>query len=639
MTRKIQFVLDLLILSASFLVAYLLRFEFAMPEKAFYGALIQLPYVVLIQVVALALAGVYSFIWRYVGMRELRTFVYAFFWSALVLTVLRLTLPNRFGDWRVPLSVILTGTALGFMGVLGLRVARRALWEQEEKSRRRMRSSSGEHAPTLFFGAGEAGCLAAREIEGRTDTNLDVRGFIDDDIKKQGTVVAGIPVIGTRADLPHLVKELGITQVVITISQISREEILKLIELCQSIPVTCRIVPGFSEILEGRVKVSRIRDVKIEDLLGRPPVKFDEETVRGFLDGKTVMITGAGGSIGSELARQVARLSPARLLLVERAEFALFDIEQEVVRMSRSFREISMDALVADVGDAKRMSFIFSKHRPQVIIHAAAHKHVPLMESNSVEAIKNNVLASRRLGEMAGKFGVESFVYVSTDKAVRPTSVMGASKRVAELALQELSIHYPTRFVAVRFGNVMDSAGSVIPFFRDQVRQGGPVTVTHPEIKRYFMTIPEASQLVLEAGAMGLSGEILVLEMGEQVAILDMAVALVKQMGLKPYEEMPIIFTGLRPGEKLFEELEAIGEEMTKTRNPRIYTGKLAQVPSEQVHWVLARLERAANEEDDQAIRRILSEFLPEARLEIVPSLRRKASAPETIREKGPPAA
>jgi FlaA1/EpsC-like NDP-sugar epimerase len=625
-----QFVLDLWVLTASFLAAYLLRFEFALPKGVLFDALVQLPYVVLIQVVALALAGVYSFIWRYVGMHELRAFVYAFFWSALVLTVLRLTLPNRFGGWRVPLSIILMGTALGFVGVLGLRVSRRALWEREEKNRRRMRSSSGEHAPTLFFGAGEAGVLAAREIEGRKDTNLDVRGFVDDDPKKQGMVVQGIPVVGTRADLPRLVKELGITQVVITIARISRPEILRLMALCQSIPVACRIIPGYSEILEGRVKVTRIRDVKVEELLGRPLAELDEDVVRGFLDGKTVMVTGAGGSIGSELTRQVARFSPARILLVERAEFALFDVEQDMRRTLRSFKEIPLDALVADVGDAKRMSSIFSDYRPHVVFHAAAHKHVPLMESNSAEAIKNNVLASRRLGELAGKFGVEAFILVSTDKAVRPTSVMGASKRVAELALQELSIHYPTRFVAVRFGNVMDSAGSVIPYFREQVSQGGPVTVTHPEIKRYFMTIPEASQLVLEAGAMGRSGEILVLEMGEQVPILDLAVALIKQMGLKPYEEMPITFSGLRPGEKLFEELENGGEEMAKTRHPKIYIGKLTPLPSERIHWVLARLERAAHEGDDQGIRRILSEFLPEARLEMVPSLRTKATAPET---------
>jgi len=639
LTRKTQFILDFLVLAASFLVAYLIRFEFVIPQKELFRAFVQLPYVILIQVVALALAGVYSFIWRYVGMREVRSFVHAFFWSSLVLTVLRFTLPDRFGDWRVPLSVILTGTTLGFLGVLGIRVARRAIWEREEKSRRRLRSSSGEHIPTLFLGAGEAGVMAAREIEGRTDTNIDIRGFLDDDPKKQGAVIQGIPVIGTRADLPRLVKELGITQVVITISRISREEVLQLMAFCQSIPVVCRIIPGFSEILEGRVKVSRIRDLRVEDLLGRAPAQLEEGDVRRLLDGKNVMVTGAGGSIGSEIARQVAGFSPARILLVERAEFALFEIEQELARTLRAFREIPVDALVADVGDGKRMDAIFSTYRPQVIFHAAAHKHVPLMEFNPTEAIKNNSLASWRLGEIAGRFGAEAFILISTDKAVRPTSVMGASKRVAELALQDLANHYSTRFVAVRFGNVMDSAGSVIPTFREQVQRGGPVTVTHPEVKRFFMTIPEASQLVLQAGAMGMSGEILVLEMGTPVPVLDLAVAVIKQMGLKPYEEMPIAFTGLRPGEKLCEELEMSGEGFVRTRHPKIHIGKLVPVPSEKVRAALARLEAAAHEGDGHRIRMILSEVLPEAKLEIVPSLRVKSNVQEKKGGGGPHAA
>ena len=616
LTRKMQFILDLLVLSASFLLAYLVRFEFVIPEKAFFAALVQLPYVVLIQVIALSLTGVYSFIWRYVGMRDLRSFFIAFFSSSVVLTALRLILPDPFGEWRVPLSVILMGTILGFLGVLGLRVARRALWEAEERKRRRVRSSSGERAPTLFFGAGEAGVLAAREIEGRTDTDLDVRGFLDDDPRKQGMVIHGIPVIGNRADLPRLVKELGISQVIITIAQISRKEILKLIELCQLIPVACRIVPGFSEVLEGKVKVTRIRDVKVEDLLERPPVVLDEMLVSGFLEGKTVLVTGAGGSIGSELARQVARFRPARILLVERAEFALFEIEQELKRRLRTFSDVPVEPLVADVGDVTRMAQILECYRPGVIFHAAAHKHVPMMEANPAEAIKNNVLATRRLGELAHEHGVETFVLISTDKAVRPSSIMGASKRVAELVIQDLARRNGTRFMAVRFGNVMDSAGSVIPTFREQILSGGPVTVTHPEMKRYFMTIPEAAQLVLQAGALGRGGEILVLEMGEQVKILDIATALIRLTGLKPFEEMPIVFTGLRPGEKLAEELELGGEHFEKTRHPRIFIGKLATVNVDKLIGVLVRLEDRAFFGDGREIRAILSEFLPEARLD-----------------------
>ncbi len=634
-----QFLLDLLVLTASFFIAYLLRYDFVISQKVLFDAVVQLPYVVLIQVVALALAGVYSFIWRYVGMREVRAFFYAFFWSSLVLTALRLTLPNRFGDWRVPLSVILTGTALGFLGVLGGRVMRRALWENEERNRRRLRSSSGEFMPTLFFGAGEAGVLAAHEVEGRDDTNLDVRGFIDDDLEKQGTVIHGIPVRGTRADLPRLVKELGISQVVITIAQISRPEILKLMALCQSIPVACRIIPGFSEVLEGKVKVTRIRDVKAEDLLDRVPVALDENLVSEFLEGKTVLVTGAGGSIGSELARQVARFRPARILLVERAEFALFEIEQDLKRQLRAFNNIPVESLVADVGDVPRMTQILALHRPSVVFHAAAHKHVPMMEANPAEAIKNNVLATRRLAELAHEHGVEAFILISTDKAVKPSSIMGASKRVAELVIQDLAHRKGTRFLAVRFGNVMDSAGSVIPTFREQIAAGGPVTVTHRDMKRYFMTIPEAARLVLQAGSLGRGGEILVLEMGEQVKILDVATALIKLTGLKPFEEMPIVFTGLRPGEKLAEELELSGEHFENTRHPRIQIGKLASVETEELLRALARLEERAFVGDGEEIRAILSEFLPEARLDAVVKSAEMPLFPEDTGGRGPHAA
>jgi FlaA1/EpsC-like NDP-sugar epimerase len=614
-TRRLQFFLDLLILTGSFHLAYLLRFDFAVPADSLAQAAVQLPVVLAIQVAALALAGVYSFIWRYVGMHELKAFVYAFWWSALALAVMRFTLPVSLGDWRVPISVILMGSVLGFVGVLGMRLLRRLLYEASERQRPRPRVSDGPRVPTLFVGAGECGRVAAREIEGRLDTDLDVWGFIDDDAAKQGMVLHGLRVLGTTKDLGQIVRTLGIQQVVITIAQIGRPEILRLIDLCQKVPVKVRIIPGFSEILEGRVKVSRIRDVNIEDLLGRSPVELERETVNEFLDGKTVMVTGAGGSIGSELARQVGRFRPARILLVERAEFALFDIEQELTRSLRSFRDTPVEALVADVGDEVRMRAIFAEYRPQVVLHAAAHKHVPMMESNASEAVKNNILATRLLATIAGDSGAQAFVMISTDKAVRPTSVMGASKRVAEIAVQDLSSLYTTRFVAVRFGNVIGSAGSVIPVFREQIRQGGPVTVTHPEMRRYFMTIPEAAQLVLQAGAMGTGGEIFVLEMGEQARILDLAETMIKLSGLKPYEEMPIDFTGLRPGEKLYEELEYEGEALSRTGHPKILIGNLAPYPREQVAEALKTFGQLARVGTPDDIRMALAGFLPEARL------------------------
>ncbi len=634
-----QLFADLGMLSLSFLVAYLLRFDFVLPRNVLLDALTQLPAVVLIQFAALAAAGVYSFIWRYVGMRELRAFIYAAVWSSLVLTTLRFCLPNPLASWRVPLSVIVLGTVLGFGGTLSLRVFRRFLFERAEKRRSRPRPHLGERLPTLFLGAGQAGVMAARESEGRDDGELDVRGFVDDDPVKQGMVIHGLRVLGSTADLPRLVKELGIAQVVITIAQISRPDTLRLIELCQKIPVNVRIIPGLSEILEGRVKVTRIRDVKVEDLLGRSPVYLDESEVRSFIDGKTVMVTGAGGSIGSELARQISRLRPAQLLLVERAEFALFDVEQELIRSMRAFHELPVVPLVADVGDRQRMNAILSEYRPHVIFHAAAHKHVPMMEANVGEAIKNNTLATGLLADLAGQHEAEAFILISTDKAVRPTSVMGASKRLAELALQAAAQRHETRYVAVRFGNVIGSAGSVIPAFRDQIARGGPVAVTHPDMKRFFMTIPESAMLVLQAGAMGKGGEIFVLEMGEQVRVLDLAVAMIKMSGLKPYQEMEVVFTGLRPGEKLFEELELAGEEFVKTRHPKVFIGNIAPLPHETVRAGLLRLEQLARDGDSDGIRAFLSELVPEARLEGVRRRKVSGSAPGRTGGGGPHAA
>lgn len=627
LTRGAQFVLDTLILVCAFVLAYLLRFEFAVPPKELGRAIEQLPYVVIIQIGALALAGVYSFIWRYVGMGEVKAFVYAALWSALVLTALRLLLPDSLGEWRVPLSVVLMGTVLAFGGVLGLRVLRRYLYEVSQRRTRRHGAGVGERVPTLLVGAGRAGILAAREIIGRGDMDLDIKGFVDDDPEKQGAVIHGIRVLGSTEDMPRLVKELSIAQVVITIAQISRQEILHLIGICRKIQVSVRIIPGLYDVLQGKVHVTRIRSVQIEDLLGREPIYLDEVQLGQFLAGKRVMVTGAGGSIGSELARQVARFNPSQILLVERAEFALFDIDRELNRTPTGFE---VRPIVADICDESRMRAVLAEHQPQIVLHAAAHKHVPLMEANPGEAIKNNVLAARLLGELAGEHGAEAFVMISTDKAVRPTSIMGATKRVAELAIQDLAKRSSsTRYVAVRFGNVIGSAGSVVPIFRDQIRRGGPVTVTHPEMRRYFMTIPEAAQLVLQAGAMGEGGEIFILDMGTPVRILDLAEEMITLTGLRPYVDMDIVFTGLRPGEKLFEELELSGEQISNTRHPKIYIGKLNAYPPDEVERALRYLADLAREGDGTSVRKFLNSLLPEANLGIRRSTRERTLNPE----------
>jgi FlaA1/EpsC-like NDP-sugar epimerase len=612
LSRPVQFLLDFVTLSASFWLAYLLRFEFKLSHDTLHVMLLQLPWIVLLQFACLQMFGVYTFVWRYLGMAELSAFIKAAWWSFLPVLLFRLGMPQSFADWRVPLSIIVMDTLMAFGGVVGLRVLRRAVYERYERASMHVRDGSGRVKPVLLAGAGRAGVMAAKEIQGRGDLGLEVVGFVDDDREKQGSVIQGVRVLGATRDIPRLVDTLGIDHVVITIAKASRKDIRRIMEICETIPIKVRIIPGLYEILGGQVEISRIRDVEIEDLLGRDPVRLEENEVSAFIAGRAVMVTGAGGSIGSEIARQVARFRAGTLLLVERAEFVLFDIDRE---LRQTFPDVAIVPLVADVCDRERMVALFESFRPAVVFHAAAHKHVPMMEANPGEAVKNNILATRLLGELAGEYGCQAFVQISTDKAVRPTSVMGASKRVAELAVQDLNLRYATRFVSVRFGNVLGSAGSVVPIFREQILKGGPVTVTHPDMVRYFMTIPEASQLVLQAGAMGDGGEIFVLDMGDPVRILDMAKDMIVLFGLKPFEDIDITFSGIRPGEKLFEELETVGESIEKTRHPKIFIGKVAVYDSARVEAGLGRFRELAGAGREAELRKYFNVYLPEARV------------------------
>jgi FlaA1/EpsC-like NDP-sugar epimerase len=615
--RQVQLLLDIAVLVGSFLFAYLLRFDFDIPGDELARMLVQLPLVLLLQFAALALAGVYTFVWRYVGLREVPSFLKAAAGSAAVLLFLRFSLADSFHLWRVPVSVILIDVALAFGGALSVRVVRRVLYESYERERLDRTASQRlggrrHRKPVLLVGAGRGGVLAVREIQSRGDFDIEVMGFVDDDPLKQGTVIHGVRVLGTIRDLPRLVRELGIDHVVITIAETRRQLLRRIAEICQKSGVRMRSIPGFYEILQGKVEISRMRDVAVETLLGREPVYLDQSELDRFLGGRRVLVTGAGGSIGSELARQVARFQPSVLLLLDRAEGALFEVDRELRQLRP---ELDIRPLIADVVDAPRIRSLLSQYRPEVVLHAAAHKHVPMMESNASEAIKNNVFGTRILGELSGELGVETFVLISTDKAVRPSSIMGASKRIAELVMQDLDQRFSTRYVAVRFGNVMGSAGSVIPIFREQIARGGPVTVTHPDMMRYFMTIPEAAQLVLETGAMGDRGEIYILDMGEPVRILDLARDLITLSGFRPYEDVDIVFTGLRPGEKLFEELEVSGESIAKTRHPKIFIGRLPVFAADRLADGLKRLAALGRNGQDGEIREFLAEFLDEANL------------------------
>ncbi len=613
--RRTQFALDLATLVAAFAAAYLLRFDFRIPEPFVERALVQLPVAILCQLTAVFFAGIHTFVWRYVGLREIGAFARAAAYSAVPLLLLRLGLPEAWEAWSMPLSIIILDTLFAFGGLLGLRVLRRLVDERLARGEtlRNGAGAGGEKRPVLLIGAGKAGMLAVREIQGRGDMDIHAVGFVDDDPLKQGMVIHGVKVLGTTRDLPRLARELGVDHVLLTIAEADPLHIRRILELCARHRLEVRAVPGLYEVLQGKVAFSRFRAVGVEELLGRPPVRLDEDRLERFLTGRRVMVTGAGGSIGSELARQIARFGPARLVLFERAEGALFEVDRELARL---WPGLELAALVGDVGDPARVREVLAEERPQIVFHAAAHKHVPLMETNAGEAVKNNVLGTWRLGRLAGEAGVEAFVLISTDKAVRPTSVMGATKRVAELVVQHLDALYPaSRYLAVRFGNVLGSAGSVIEIFRRQIADGGPVTVTDPGMKRYFMTIPEASLLVLQAGAMGEGGEILVLDMGEPVRIDELARKMIELSGYEPGRDIEIVYTGPRPGEKLYEELELAGEQIAKTRHPKILIGRLHPYPAAAVERALARLGELAEAGDDEALRSYLGELLPEAEL------------------------
>jgi FlaA1/EpsC-like NDP-sugar epimerase len=379
--------------------------------------------------------------------------------------------------------------------------------------------------------------------------------------------------------------------------------------LCEAATIPTKIIPGIYEIVGGKINVSRIRNVAIEDLLGREPVQLDEDAISTVVRGRVVMVTGAGGSIGAELCRQVCRFGPAAVVLVEQAENNLFQIHRE---LSERHPEMVIHPCIADICDRPRIDGLFSLHRPSVVLHAAAHKHVPMMEWNPGEAVKNNVFGTRTLADLAHTYGVGEFVMISTDKAVNPTSTMGVCKRIAELYIQALSQQSETRFVTVRFGNVLGSTGSVIPIFQEQISRGGPVTVTHPEMKRYFMTIPEACQLVLQAATMGQGGEIFILDMGSPVEILELARDLIRLSGLRPDEDIEIRFTGMRPGEKLFEELVVAEENADKTRHPKIFVGRLTPHPLEEVKTQLTELCELVDSADVARIRAKLSAIVPE---------------------------
>lgn len=557
----VKFLLHVVIFVSAYLGAYLVRFEFFIPVV--YVTLIKgtLPFLLLSKAIAFAVFRLYRGWWRYVSLRDILpiaagcTLGTALFAATDILALTHFSIPRSIYaiDWGLCLLLVLSARFVIRFG-------------RETLGQRRLRQDADRRV--LVVGAGAAGQMIVREIRENPSLGMIGVGFVDDDRAKIGTRIDGVPVLGSHMDIPAVCGEHGVDEIIIAIPSASPSRLRHLLGHCKDVKAEARILPGVGDLIDGKVSIRALRNVDLEDLLGRDPVALDADLLRRHIMGRTVMVTGAAGSIGSELCRRIARLSPERLVLFEIAESPLFDFEME---MREAFPGLDLVPVIGDVRDRDRVEEVFRAWRPAIVYHAAAYKHVPVMEMHPVEAVKTNVLGTRIVAEAAAEFGVERFVLVSTDKAVRPTNVMGATKRVAELVIHNMNGQgRRTLFVAVRFGNVLGSVGSVIPIFRKQLKTTGKLTVTNAEASRYFMLIPEAAGLILQAGAMGEGGEVFVLDMGEPVKIVDLAKNLIRLSGKELGVDAEIVYTGLRPGEKLHEELVIEGEDVARTTHPKV---------------------------------------------------------------------
>ena len=578
-------------------LAYQLRFNFELPPS-FAAELKQTLFLVVpLQLVIFWSLNLYRGLWRYASTADLRHIFLAVMLSAATIPLMFLMLRM---DLVIPRSVLFINPLLLILMMGGSRFAYR-LWKEQ-----RLYGNFKLHGePVLVLGTGDAAVSLAKDLVTSSDWRLV--GFLDDDMDKHGRMLNGIRVLGELDSLPEWVERLGVSQVIIAMPSSSHQERKRAIQLCNAAKVKALTVPSFDDLISGKVAVSQLRAIELDDLLGRDPVVLDDAGLHGLLTGKSVMVTGAGGSIGSEICRQIARFAPARLVLFEAGEFALYTIEQE---LKQTFPGLNIFCLMGDVRDGDRVDEVMRIHRPSVLFHAAAYKHVPLMEQNNAwQAIRNNVLGTWTVAHAAQLHGVGKFVMVSTDKAINPTNVMGASKRLAEMVCQAMQPLGSMRFVMVRFGNVLGSTGSVVPTFRAQIARGGPITVTHPDITRYFMSIPEAAQLVLQAGLMGSGGEIFVLEMGEPVKIADLAKDMIRLSGFTE-DEIKIEYTGLRPGEKLYEELLADNEHTLPTPHPKL---RIAQANQSDTAWLEKLLVWVSTSVmEDDAVRQALHKWVPE---------------------------
>ena len=594
---------DVLALCLASFLGLFVRFDLnisRIPPEYARAALEFLPYYILASLVIFFLARMYSTMWSVAGVREALHVVAACGLASLVqiagMGLLQLSVPRSF--FLVSFAA-LCAEELGIR--LSYRVVISLFGNHSKKAAKRI----------MIVGAGTSGSVILKEMTTSSLVNGCVVCFVDDDKNKAGKFLNSVPVAGNRNDIPRLAEEYKIDEIYIAIPSASAKERKAIIEICRETGCQVKILPGIYQLINGEVSIAKLRNVEIEDLLGRDPIRVNLDEIMGYVSGKVVLVTGGGGSIGSELCRQVASHNPKQLIIFDIYENNAYDIQLE---LKEKYPDLDLVVLIGSVRNTHRIETVFEKYRPDIVYHAAAHKHVPLMEDSPNEAIKNNVFGTYKTAKAADKYGTKRFVLISTDKAVNPTNIMGASKRMCEMVVQMMNARSKTDFVAVRFGNVLGSNGSVIPLFKKQIEQGGPVTVTHPDIIRYFMTIPEAVSLVLQAGAYARGGEIFVLDMGEPMKILDLAKNLIRLSGYTPDVDIPIVFTGLRPGEKLYEELLMNEEGMQDTPNKLIHIGKPIEFDMERFEGQLEELYVTANEDGDgirEDVMRIVTTYHP----------------------------
>lgn len=588
---------DILLLLSSLYIALCLKFGLNIPGSYMNFYKLSIIPVLVITITLNKIFNLYDNIWEYASVKELMSIIYSITISNVIFFLYSYIIYNIFNGsyvYRFPFTVNIIFWLLSVITLGAVRLKYRFLYEMNNSPQ------PDSEIRILIVGAGDAALMLLKEIKKHNELKYNVVGLIDDDNKKVGMYISSCKILGGRNDIISICSEEKIDDIIFAIPSIAYEDKREIFDICKKTNCKLRTVPGIYEILDNKINVSKIRDIKIDDLLGRDEVKLDTNNIAKFINGKTVLVTGGGGSIGSELCRQLAKYKPKKLLILDIYENNAYDLQMQ---LNYSHPELNKEVIIASIRDYDRLANVFIKYKPDVVFHAAAHKHVPLMEANPAEAIKNNIIGTFNVLKCSNDYKVKKFVQISTDKAVNPTNVMGATKRYCEIMIQAFDKISDTEFVAVRFGNVLGSNGSVIPLFKKQIERGGPITVTHPDINRYFMTIPEAAQLVIQAGGMANGGEIFILDMGEPVKIVDLAKDMIKLSGLEPGKDIKIEYTGLRPGEKLYEELLMDKNNLISTSHNMIFVEKPSEFEISDVYSSIEEFRNAAYKDKEEIIR------------------------------------